>query len=346
MTVFCVAIDALVHKASTLLDFHLGMAKLGMPPVDCNPKLIEAAQVALELEGICSTWTQDHLIQDLLFRICTQLETRSNCNRTPDINGIVMADMSLTSTIVYKKIHAFTKLIHEHRGTTKAVDKAPLGSHVVVDSGATINTTPSTAIVTPSGGKTQGGKCKQVPCITQQSGRIHTSSLVGDETKPEGEVGLFDEDVEMNGPDKLSIETGIKIVQGIVPSSGNTVSEAGRPIHGCCGVEGKMAKALRSSSVPSKETSKVVGKRSKTVYLSYSEVPNMDFNNAMFHKANYYAAKGEANEEAEVASTQNKKARTGYSFPDSHTVLESTCFYLSFCFSAFSNAIAKVPGWS
>ncbi|KAF9455610.1 hypothetical protein BDZ94DRAFT_1316034 [Collybia nuda] len=281
------AVDAIISKASTLLEFHLGMAKLGMAPVDCNPKLIEAAQVALELEKV-----------------------RSNRERMPDVQGIVMADASLTTTIAYKKLRAFTKLIHEHRGTTKATDEVPVGSRATMDSGATVNTAPSTIVVTASGGKSRGGKRKQTPRSTRRSGRICTNSVVEDESEPEGEVGLFDEDVEMNGPDELSIETGVKIAQGIVPPSDDTVSEAGRPIRGRRTVEGKHTKASRSSSVPSKEVSKVVGKRSET--------------------ANFYASKGEANEEAKGVSTQNKKARTGYAFPDSHTVLESTSLLLVF----------------
>jgi len=41
------AVDTLIAKASTLLEHHLGMSKLGMAPGDVNPKLIEAAQVAV-----------------------------------------------------------------------------------------------------------------------------------------------------------------------------------------------------------------------------------------------------------------------------------------------------------
>lgn len=64
-------------------------------------------------------WTMNHSVQDLLFRIRSQIEARSNREKTPDVQGVVMADSSLTSTSVYKRLRAFTKLIHEFRDSSK-----------------------------------------------------------------------------------------------------------------------------------------------------------------------------------------------------------------------------------
>jgi hypothetical protein len=39
--------EAILAKGNTLLEHHLGMVKMGMPPSDVNPKLLEAAQTTV-----------------------------------------------------------------------------------------------------------------------------------------------------------------------------------------------------------------------------------------------------------------------------------------------------------
>jgi hypothetical protein len=41
--------EAILAKGNTLLEHHLGMVKMGMPPSDVNPKLLEAAQTTVRL---------------------------------------------------------------------------------------------------------------------------------------------------------------------------------------------------------------------------------------------------------------------------------------------------------
>lgn len=45
------AADLTLAKGNTLLEHHIGMAKMGMAPGDVNPKLIEAAQVVVRLSS-------------------------------------------------------------------------------------------------------------------------------------------------------------------------------------------------------------------------------------------------------------------------------------------------------
>lgn len=171
------AIDATVQNAKTLLEFHLGMVKLGMGPSEVNPKLIEAAQAVvrcsfliffsstdpvfssqLELEGHRAVWSVDHPIQDLFFRIRTQLEHRSNRDKTPDVKGVIMADSSLTNTAVYRKLKNLTKLIHEIRNVSRGSDDTGSARRVVIDGeelapAAVIIPTAPAAMVRGRGGK-------------------------------------------------------------------------------------------------------------------------------------------------------------------------------------------------
>lgn len=136
-------------KVNTLLEYHLGMAKLGMGPSEVNPKLLEAAQLAvsrrdhfictfqfiimsgqLELEGHRAVWSSDHSVQDLFFRVRTQIENRSSRDKTPDVKGVVMADASLTNTSSYRKLKNITKLIHEIRDTARGPDDTRSGRRV------------------------------------------------------------------------------------------------------------------------------------------------------------------------------------------------------------------------
>lgn len=58
------AVEAIVTKVNTLLEYHLGMAKLGMGPAEVNPKLIEAAQLAVSRRDNISSHFISSLFRD------------------------------------------------------------------------------------------------------------------------------------------------------------------------------------------------------------------------------------------------------------------------------------------
>lgn len=103
-------------------------------------------------------WSADHSVQDLFFRVRTQMETRSSRDKTPDVKGVVMADSSLTNTQAYRKLKNLTKLIHEIRDTARGVDDSRASRRGGADGeelapSATIIPTAPAAMTRGRGGK-------------------------------------------------------------------------------------------------------------------------------------------------------------------------------------------------
>jgi hypothetical protein len=93
----------------------------------------------------------EHKVHDFLFRVRTQLEVRSDREKTPDVKGAVMADGSLTQTAIYRKLKHLTRLIHESQG--KPADPNPAAVTPVLTPVVSVSHTA----------KVRGGKRKPAP---------------------------------------------------------------------------------------------------------------------------------------------------------------------------------------
>jgi hypothetical protein len=92
-----------------------------------------------------------HKVHDFLFCVCTQLEVRSDHEKTPDVKGAVMADSSLTQTAIYRKLKHLTQLIHTSQG--KPADPNPAAVTPVMTPVVSVSHTA----------KVRGGKRKPAP---------------------------------------------------------------------------------------------------------------------------------------------------------------------------------------